>query len=130
MPDSHGPIAPDQQRRFERARSALEAMCPGWDRQHRVRKTARLFEPDPADLERVRWLLIAMGRARGAEGGRAIERLAKQGYAIGCQSARKTDPSSASNFDPPGCGRDQGLSRRNFHVVEAGQALIGVRRGS
>lgn len=40
-----------------------------------------------------------------------------------CQSAPKTDPGSASNFDPP-VGRDQGLSRRNFHVVEAGQALI------
>ena len=31
----------------------------------------------------MRWLLIAMDRARGAEGGRAIERLARQGYAIG-----------------------------------------------
>lgn len=75
MPDNHGPISPDQQRRFERARSALEAMCPGRDRQLWVRKTARLFEPDPTDLERVRWLLIAMGRARYASTDRAtVER--------------------------------------------------------
>jgi uncharacterized protein YciI len=46
-----------------------------------------------------------------------------------CQSARKPDPLSASNFDPSVRRRDQGLSRRSVHVVEAGQALIGVRRG-
>jgi len=32
---------------------------------------------------------------------------------LGCQSARKTDPLSASKIDPPKLRRDQGLSRRN-----------------
>ena len=43
-----------------------------------------------------------------------------------CQSARKSDPLSARNFDPLG-GGDQGLSRRNWSVVEADQALIVMR---
>ena len=45
---------------------------------------------------------------------------------LDCQSARKSDPLSARNFDPLG-GGDQGLSRRNWSVVEADQALIVMR---
>jgi hypothetical protein len=52
MPNHHGPITPEGQRRFEAARRALAQMCPGRERSH------------PRD--------------RGA----AVARLAGRGYAV------------------------------------------------
>jgi hypothetical protein len=82
MPTNHGPITPEGQRRFEAARCALEQMCPGRERRRSDWMNAEWAEVAPRDLERVRWLLVAMGRARGTEGGEAIARLAERGYVV------------------------------------------------
>jgi hypothetical protein len=72
-------ITPDQQREFEAARRALEALC-------HLRRDPWHYYPselaDPELAERVRWLLIRMGLARGTPGGEAVARLARHGYAI------------------------------------------------
>ncbi len=66
MPDNGGPISPEQQRRFEKARRALEPLCVGRDRHlHHVRSYRRPDIP-PETIERARWLLVAMGLARAA----------------------------------------------------------------
>lgn len=82
MPNNNGPITPDQQRRFEAARRALEQMCPGRQRRRSDWLNANWYQASPRELERVRWLLVALGRARGTEGGEAVARLAERGYAV------------------------------------------------
>ncbi len=82
MPTNHGPITPERQRRFEAARHALAQMCPGRDRRRSDWINAEWAEITPRELERVRWLLVAMGRARGTAGGEAVARLAERGYAV------------------------------------------------
>ena len=59
-------ITPDQQRDFEAARRKLEAVCLLWDAPWYV-NTRETVEPE--DCERVRWLLVRMGLARGTPGG-------------------------------------------------------------
>jgi hypothetical protein len=103
MPTNYGPITPARQRRFEAARRALEKMCPG-----RLRRRSDWFDADWAeaassDLERVRWLLVAMGRARGTEGGEAIARLAERGYAVTSGRRATLQPSDqVVPLDAPG----------------------------
>jgi hypothetical protein len=82
MPNNHGPITRERQRRFEAARRALEQMCPGRERRRGDWINAGWYQPAPSDLERIRWLLVVMGRARGTEGGEAVARLAERGYAV------------------------------------------------
>ena len=72
-------ITPDQQRDFEAARRKLEAVCLLWDAPWYV-NTRETVEPE--DCERVRWLLVRMGLARGTPGGSAVADLARRGYAI------------------------------------------------
>lgn len=103
MPNNHGPITPERQRRFEAARRALEQMCPGRDRRFGDWIDAERGEPAPADLERVRWLLVAMGRARGTEGGAAVARLAERGYAVTSGPLALVQPSAPIvPLDAPG----------------------------
>lgn len=74
------PADRDRQRAFEAARRAAIGLCkglaeddgPDWPR----------CVADPEVIERYRWLLVAMGAARGTPGGLAIAGLARRGYAI------------------------------------------------
>jgi hypothetical protein len=82
MPDNHGPIAPHQQRAFEAARRAAMLLCRGYDRRPSRFRHHRDPEEDPETIERVRWLIVAMGLARGTPGGLAIAALARRGYVV------------------------------------------------
>ena len=93
MPSNHGPITPERQRHFEAARSALEQMCPGRERRRSDWNNAEWVEAAPHEIERVRWLLVAMGRARGTEGGAAVARLAERGHAVASQPRLGLHPS-------------------------------------
>jgi hypothetical protein len=103
MPTNHGPITPEQQRRFEAARRSLEQMCPGRERRRGDWMNAGWYQVAPCDLERARWLLVAMGRARGTEGGEAVARLAERGYVVTPGPGAVFQPSEAvMPFDAPG----------------------------
>jgi hypothetical protein len=103
MPNNHGPITPEGQRRFEAARRALAQMCPGRERRRSDWINAEWAEVAPRDLERVRWLLVAMGRARGTKGGDAVARLAERGYAVASGSLPVYKPSwPVVPLDAPG----------------------------
>jgi hypothetical protein len=103
MPNNHGPITPEGQRRFEAARHALEQMCRGRERRRSDWINADWAEVAPRDLERVRWLLAGMGRARGTEGGAAVARLAERGYAVASGSFPVFHPSHfVVPLDAPG----------------------------
>jgi hypothetical protein len=82
MRDSKGRFPPDRHRRFDRAFNEIARLCRG--RAGRVSdwRVAHLVAIDPAELERIRWLMIAMAQARGTPGSRAIAALAHRGYAI------------------------------------------------
>jgi hypothetical protein len=82
MRDSRGRFPPDRQRRFDRAFHAIELLCPGRAGRCSDWRDAKSVEVDPTRIERVRWLLIAMARARATPGSAAIARLAQRGYAI------------------------------------------------
>lgn len=82
MPANPGCIAPDRQRAFEAARREAMALCPG----HLGRRTRfhgiTSIAAEPAVVERVRWLVVAMGVARGTPGGRAVAEIARLGYVV------------------------------------------------
>lgn len=82
MPDNHGPIAPHQQRAFEAARRAATPLCPGYDRRPTRFRHGPGTELDPETIERVRWLVVAMGVARGTPGGLAVAAIARRGYFV------------------------------------------------
>jgi hypothetical protein len=95
-------IPPERQRRFDRAFAALAALCPGRERRLSDFKRSGTVPSDPLDLERARWLLIAMGLARGTEGGAAIAGLARLGYIVTCESRPFVGSASAAPLDTPG----------------------------
>jgi hypothetical protein len=80
MRDSKGRFPPERQRCFDRAFHEIERLCRG--RGGRVSDwcDALLVEVDPAEIERVRWLLIFMSHARATPGSLAIAALAHRGY--------------------------------------------------
>lgn len=80
IPSNHGSIPRERQRAFESARRAAMSLCRGQDkgRYHLIGAE----EEDPAVIERVRWLVVAMGVARGTPGGRAIAEIARLGYVV------------------------------------------------
>jgi hypothetical protein len=82
MPNNHGPITPERQRRFEAACRALEQMCPLYPPRRSDLLDGWWPEVAPEETERVRWLIAAMGRARGTPGGAAIATLAERGYGV------------------------------------------------
>lgn len=82
MPDNHGPIAPQQQKAFEAARRAAMLLCPGYDRRPTRFRHSPETELDPEVIERVRWLIVAMGVARGTSGGLAVAAIARRGYVV------------------------------------------------
>lgn len=75
----------DRQRAFEFSRRAAielgkglaEGDGPDWPR----------CVADPEVVETYRWLLVAMGTARGTPGGRAIADLARRGYALAARAS-------------------------------------------
>lgn len=82
MPNNHGPIAPHQQRAFEAARRAAMLLCPGYDRRPTRFRDGPHTELDPETTERARWLVVAMGVARGTPGGLAVAAIARRGYVV------------------------------------------------
>jgi hypothetical protein len=95
-------IAPDRQRRFDRAFQALAMLCLGQERRLSDYKSAYAMRIDPLALERARWLLLIMGLARGTEGGRAIAVLARRGYAVSSEYGRWRQPGAVKPLDTPG----------------------------
>jgi hypothetical protein len=83
MRDGKGGFPPDRQRRFDRAFRAIERHGRGWAGTVSEPWGPHPFVPEPAEVERVRWLVVAMAHARGTPGSRAIAALARRGYAIG-----------------------------------------------
>lgn len=80
MRDSRGRFPPERQRRFDRAFTEIERLCRGRARRVSDWRVAHRVEVDPAEIERVRWLLIAMARARATPGSAAIARVAHRVY--------------------------------------------------
>lgn len=78
--DRRGRFAPERQRRFDRAFGEIERLCRGRFRRRSDWLDAPFAEPSPNEAERIRWLLVAMARARGTAGGEVIARLALRGY--------------------------------------------------
>jgi hypothetical protein len=95
-------IAPDRQRRFDRAFQALAALCPGRERRLSHYKVAPRTIIEPLVVERARWLIVAMSLARGTEGSRTIAVLARRGYAISTEYGHWRQPQAVKPFDTPG----------------------------
>jgi len=89
MRDGEGRFPPEHHRRFDRAFHEIARLCRG--RAGRVSdwRVAHPAEVDPAELERIRWLMIAMAEARGIPGSLAIAALAC-GATIRMRRARQT----------------------------------------
>jgi hypothetical protein len=87
-------IAPDRQRRFDRAFQALAALCPGRERRLSDLKVAYVARIDQLAMERARWLIVAMSLARRTEGGRAIAVLARRGYVVSSEYGRSRQPAA------------------------------------
>src|SRR5690606_16374967 len=83
MRDSKGRFPPERQRRFDRAFREIERIGRG--RAGSVHEIGDVHRGavEPAEVERVRWLLVAMAHARGTPGSLAIAALARRGYTIG-----------------------------------------------
>jgi len=81
MRDSKGRFPPERQRRFDRAFREIERIGRG--RAGSVHEIGDVHRGavEPAEVERVRWLLVAMAHARGTPGSLAIAALARRGYA-------------------------------------------------
>lgn len=115
MPPNPGSIPPDRQRAFEAARRAAMALCPGHcGRRTRFHAIAAGAE-DPLVVERVRWLLVAMGVARGTPGGRAIAEIARLGYVMISTSILPARGWRPIRLDHPG-------------IIHAGEPLPGPYR--
>lgn len=100
MPANHGSIPPERQRAFEAARRAAMALCPG----HGRRGSFHALEGrmDPLVVERVRWLVVAMGVARGTPGGVAVAGIARLGYVVTATSTVPAGRWRALPLDHPG----------------------------
>lgn len=58
------------------------SLCRGQDKRQGRYHLIGTEEGDPAVVERVRWLVVAMGVARGTPGGLAISNIARLGYVM------------------------------------------------
>jgi hypothetical protein len=79
MQDIQGGFSPDRQRRFDGAFTGIARLCRGDARRISDWPVAHPFTLEPAEIERTRWLIIAMPRARATPGNVAIERLSHRG---------------------------------------------------
>lgn len=82
MSEHSGFPSRDAQRRFEAARRDLMDLCAGrgWRTGLWTVKYDEAF--GPREVERARWLVIALGVARGSSGGRAVAGHAHRGRAV------------------------------------------------
>lgn len=76
-------VTPDAQRSFEAARREILAIL----HPHAVPAVERglircRVAPSPQEVEKVRWLVVSMGLARGGPGGLAVAALAERGWAV------------------------------------------------
>jgi hypothetical protein len=101
MPRNPHAIAPERQRRFDRALHALAVLCPGRERRVSDFKSVPL-SPDPLEIERARWLLVAMAISRGTAGGAAMAAILRRGYAITSDHSLCRQPGSVLPVDTPG----------------------------
>jgi hypothetical protein len=102
MRDSKGRFLPERQRRFDRALREIERHCSGpVGRLHGVGEAPRI-EIEPGEVERVRWLVIAMSVARGTPGSLVIGALARRGYAIITAAGPFRTPPDVVALDTPG----------------------------
>ena len=58
------------------------SLCRGQDKRQGRYHLIGAEEEDPVVIERVRWLVVAMGVARGTPGGLAIAEIARLDYAV------------------------------------------------
>jgi hypothetical protein len=100
--DSKGRFPADRQRRFDRAFTAIARLARGRDCRLSDWFDAPYVELDPAEVETVRWLLVAMSRARATPGSAAIARLARRGYAISTMPGAMGMPPKVAALDTPG----------------------------
>jgi hypothetical protein len=121
MRDSKGRFPPERQRRFDRAFHAIARLCRG--RAGRVSdwRVAHLVAVDPAEIERIRWLMIVMAQARATPGSLAIAALALRGYAIDTGIGPFRKPPLVVALDTPGFvhrGHLLPSSRRPWKEIE------------
>lgn len=102
MPKNPNAIPPERQRRFDRAFLALAALCPGRERRVSHFKSAHLVRIDPLDIERARWLLVAMALSRGTAGGAAMAAILRRGYTVTSEYGRWLQPRAVRALDTPG----------------------------
>jgi hypothetical protein len=102
MPNHPNAIAPERQRRFDRAFLALAALCPGRERRVSDFKIAHLARIEPPQIERARWLLVAMALSRGTAGGAAMTAILRRGYAVTSEYGRWRQPGGVLPLDTPG----------------------------
>lgn len=94
-------ISPDQQRAYERARRAAMALCPGLLTPDSSRPWQTCIV-DSESIERYRFLIAAMGVARGTPGGLAIAALAHRGYVVIVPVMLSRWPPAVRALDVPG----------------------------
>jgi hypothetical protein len=117
-----GRFPPDRQRRFDRAFTEIERLCQGGARHNSDWPISYRVELGPADIERVRWFIVAMARARATPGSAAIERLAQRGYAISTGTGTLQTTPDVVALDTPGfvrLGHVLPSSRRPWKWIEA-----------
>ena len=127
MRDSKGRFPPERQRRFDRAFREIERIGRG--RAGSVHEIGDVHRGavEPAEVERVRWLLVAMAHARGTPGSLAIAALARRGYTIGARAGPfRTTPDVVALDAPDLIRPGKGLpsSRQPWKLME--QAALDV----
>jgi hypothetical protein len=121
MRDSKGRFPPERQRRFDRAFTEIERLCRGRGRRISQWPVATAAEVDPAEIERIRWLMIVMSQARATPGSLAIAAIAYRGYAIDTGTGPFRKPPLVVALDTPGFvhrGHLLPSSRRPWKEIE------------
>jgi hypothetical protein len=118
---------PDRQRRFDHALREIERLCRGRERRRSDWLDAPFVVPTPEVAERIRWLLVAMARARVTQGGEVVARLALRGYAISTRLRVPRPPPEVVALDERGfalLGHFLPSKRHPWKRVE--QAALGI----
>jgi hypothetical protein len=125
--DRRGRFLPERQRHFDHALREIECLCRGRERRRSDWVDAPFAAPGPEEAERIRWLLVAMARARATPGGEVLARLALRGYAISTRLRLPSPHVEVLALDEPGfahLGHILPSKRRPWKRVE--QAALGI----
>jgi hypothetical protein len=125
--DSKGRFPADRQRRFDRAFHGIAGLARGRYCRHSDWFAAPSVKVDPTEVETVRWLLVAMSRARATPGSAAIACLARRGYAISTVPGAIGMPPKVAALDTPGfihLGHVLPSGRRPWKWIE--QVALGI----